>query len=381
MKVLHLISGGDTGGAKTSVITLLQQLNKLMTIKLICLMEAEFSQYAREQAINVTVMPQKSRWDLSVVSELAGVIQEEKFDLVNCHGARANFIGAFLKKRIHVPIITTVHSDYSHDFDNSFYKKVMYTTLNRLSLTTMDGYIAMAERFKTDMKKRGFKEKKIYVAYNGIPMDFNVPEMSLEMFTEHYKIPYDPLHFYVGTASRLHPIKGVDVLLRAAVRTKKENPLIKFLIAGSGDEKITQKYKDFVKEHQLQDTVYFLGHVKEMVPFYRLININTITSHSEAVCYALLEGGRLAKPSIASKVGGTPELIEHQKTGLLFEDDNDQQLAKQILALWHDQVYANQIGLGLYEKVSTTFSDVAMAVRYNEIYHEILERKTNEKKI
>lgn len=381
MKVIHLISGGDTGGAKTSVITLLEQLNKLMTIKLICLMEAEFSVYAREHEIDVTVMAQKNRWDFSVVPQITKLIDDEKIDLVNCHGARANFIGAFLKKQIKIPIITTVHSDYSHDFDNSFYKKILYTTLNRLSLRSMDGYVAMAQRFKSDMIKRGFKEKRLFVAYNGIPMNFSEPLMSSEEFIRKYRIPFDPKNFYVGTASRLHPIKGVDVLLRAAVRIKNEKSQIKFLVAGTGDEKTTQKYQEFIKNHGLEDTVLLLGYVEEMILFYRLLNINTITSHSEAVCYALLEGGRLKKASIASRVGGTPELIDHQKTGLLIEDNDDKQLAQNIIELFNHPELADRLGNALHQKVSTNFSDVAMAVRYKEIYQEILERKTNEKKI
>ncbi len=381
MKVLHIISGGDTGGAKTSVITLLEQLNKLMTVQLVCFMEGEFSDYARERGVDVLVLTQKNRWDLSVVQELSQLIAKEDFDLINCHGARANFVGAFLKRLIKIPMLTTVHSDYSHDFDNSLYKKLIFTTLNRISLRRMDGYITMAEKFKSDMVKRGFRSRKIFVAYNGIPLELKESTLTLEAFAQKYQLPYHPIHKYVGTASRLHPIKGVDVLLRAALSVKKVRKDIKFVIAGVGDDKYTQSYLTYVKDNGLEDTVYFLGYVADMSAFYQLLQINTITSHSEAVCYALLEGGRLSKPSIASRVGGTPELIENGKTGLLFEDDDHEQLAELIIKLIEDAPYGEQLGGNLHDLVYSKFSDVAMAARYNEIYQENVGRSINEKKV
>ncbi|MBC7958969.1 MAG: glycosyltransferase family 1 protein, partial [Vallitaleaceae bacterium] len=97
MKVLHLISGGDSGGAKTSVIILLKQLSRIVDVKLVALVEAEFSEAAREAGIDVVVMPQKTRLDLTVIRRLSHMVNQESYDLVNCHGARANFIGAFLK--------------------------------------------------------------------------------------------------------------------------------------------------------------------------------------------------------------------------------------------------------------------------------------------
>ncbi|PKM49133.1 MAG: glycosyltransferase family 1 protein [Firmicutes bacterium HGW-Firmicutes-7] len=374
MKAIHMISGGDTGGAKTSVITLLTGLQKLMTIKLICFVDAEFADFAREMLIDVVVLQQKSRVDLSVLSEITRIIHEEQFDVVNCHGARANFLGAFLKKKINIPMITTVHSDYTHDFDNSLYKKFVFTSLNRISLMKMDGYITMAEKLKSDLIHKGFRKESIFVIYNGIPMTAPSHVIPKEEFLENYEVPYSGNNFYVGTASRLHPIKGIDVLLKAAKIVKTKNQKIKFLIAGNGDEKYENKYKNYVKDHDLEDTVYFLGFVTEMDSFYQLLDINTITSHSEGLCYALLEGGKYSKPSIASRVGGIPELIQHEKSGLLFEDNDIEVLVKYIMKIYSDKSFSRELGDGLYTRIEEGFSDIAMANRYQEVYKKILER-------
>jgi len=69
MKVLHLISGGDTGGAKTHVINLLQELNKRIRVKVICFIKAEFYYEIKEKGIPIEVYEQKKRYDLSIIKK------------------------------------------------------------------------------------------------------------------------------------------------------------------------------------------------------------------------------------------------------------------------------------------------------------------------
>lgn len=113
MKILHLISGGDVGGAKTHVLSLLEGLGKTQTVRLVCFMDGPFAQEARELGIDTVVM------DCGVAASiraLARMIEDERFEVVHCHGARANMTGAILRRTIHVPIVTTVHSDYRLDY-------------------------------------------------------------------------------------------------------------------------------------------------------------------------------------------------------------------------------------------------------------------------
>ena len=100
MKILHFISGGDSGGAKTHVLTLLDNLRKLnIEVELLCIMEGVFTEEAREMGIPVTIIPQEKRWDLSVLSKVKKFINNCGCDLVHCHGARANYISLFYEKK------------------------------------------------------------------------------------------------------------------------------------------------------------------------------------------------------------------------------------------------------------------------------------------
>ena len=135
MKILHFISGGDTGGAKTHVFTLLTNLKERnIDVELLCIMESSFTEEARKLGLKVTVIPQVKRYDLTVNQKICRYINESGCDLLHCHGARANFIVMFIMKKIRVPAITTIHSNYKLDFKGNRRKQMLYTPMNAMAL-------------------------------------------------------------------------------------------------------------------------------------------------------------------------------------------------------------------------------------------------------
>ena len=105
--MLHLISGGDVGGAKTHVLTLVKELQKTIPIKIICFMEGPFADEGRQMGIDIQVLEQERRYDLKVVDKLISIIEQDGFDIIHSHGARANFIARFIKSKIDIPCVTT----------------------------------------------------------------------------------------------------------------------------------------------------------------------------------------------------------------------------------------------------------------------------------
>ncbi|MBO6011728.1 MAG: glycosyltransferase, partial [Oscillospiraceae bacterium] len=89
MKVLTLISGGDVGGAKTHVLTLLKELSRSVEVRLVCLTEAEFTEDARAMGLDPIIMRGSV---LSVVKRLRAYVAEEGFDIIHSHGSRGNFL-------------------------------------------------------------------------------------------------------------------------------------------------------------------------------------------------------------------------------------------------------------------------------------------------
>ncbi len=372
MKVLHLISGGDTGGAKTHVINLLQELNKRIHVKVICFMKADFYYEAKEKGINIQVYEQKRRYDLSVIRRLIEEVKREEYHLIHCHGARANFITYILKKFYPIPAVTTIHSDYRLDFKGNFYKDLVYKNLNYLSLKHMDYYIGVSESFRQMLIDRNFDPDRIMTVYNGI----NVEEVESapingNFFQDHGIVTHKNT-IKVGILARLYPVKGVDIFIRAAHRVLQERPDVEFFIAGDGEEK--EKLKELSQELGVADRVHLLGYIRDPYSFIHQIDINTNTSYSESFPYVIMEGGVFKKPIIASNVGGVKDLVTHGESGLLFEPGDVDTLSKHILTLIEDGDLRRRLGNNLYHRICKFYSSEKMADKQMQIYQQILGR-------
>lgn len=370
MKILHLISGGDVGGAKTHVLSLVKELQKTEQVKMICFMEGVFFDEAKSMGIDITVLKQKNRFDLSVVKQIIAIIQTEGIDIIHSHGARANFITYFIAKKIKTPSVTTVHSDFMLDFKGNLYKHLIFTTLNVWALKRFDYYIAVSQDFKNMLINRRFPADKIMTVYNGLDFHEEVSFMSREEFLEKAGLKRLQDKLLVGILARLHPVKGHKVFIDAAAAALKQKNDVHFLIAGDGEEhKGLEEYAAKLGIHQ---NLHFLGHINDIYGFLNSIDINVLTSYSESFPYVLLEGAKLKKPTIASAVGGIPVLILDGQCGYLFKAGDADELKDKMLKLLESEEQRIQFGEALYQHARENFSLENLAKEHIKIYGVML---------
>lgn len=378
MKILHLISGGDSGGAKTHLFSLLDKLKTMADVRVGCLMEGVFYKEIQEKGIDNVLFLQKNRFDLSVVDSIARMINEEGFDVFHVHGARANFVACFVMKKINIPTITTVHSDYLLDFDQ-FIKKLVFTNLNKLALKKIPYYIAVSDNFKDMLISRGFKPNSIHTVYNG--MDFScVPENPTPKgeFARKRGFTYDENKTYVGIAARFDAVKGVDVFIKAAGEVLKKRENVEFLIAGDGVDR--DKLTQLAEETGYGDRIRFLGFERDMYGFLNLIDINCLTSLCESFPYSMLEGAAMGRCMVASRVGGIPSLVVEGETGMLFESGNHVEMAEKLNVLLDNPDLIKKMGENIKRRATTLFTNENFARTHMEIYKSIVEDYCAEKK-
>ena len=377
MKVIHLISGGDTGGAKTHVLTLLDNLRKMnIDAELLCIMEGIFTREARELGIPVTVIPQVRRWDIGVIRKILAYINQSGCDLVHCHGARANYIAMFIMGKVKVPMITTLHSDYKLDFKGNARKQMIYTPINAFALRRFKHILTVTKAFKNMLVSRGFDSNRLHVIYNGI--DFNKPlkAVSPQEFMSHSGLDYDDSKKYVGIAARMYAVKGVDVFLGAAKLLYDKHPDTVFLVLGDGD--MMPQCRDFVEKNAIGDRVRLLGQIQGeelMNGYYAMVDVNTLTSYSESFPYALLEGARYAVATVATAVGGIPEMIRDGVTGYLAPGGDCAAIAQKIGMLLDDDQMRIKMGKEFYEDARNRFSVESMARTHVDIYNHIIDKE------
>ena len=371
MKVIHLISGGDSGGAKTHVLSLLQNLSKSIDVTMVCFMEGPFAQEARDLGIRTEVYP--SRNVLGTLAILKQKIRSEGCDLLHCHGARGNMMGAFLRRSTGVPVVTTVHSDYRLDYLGRPFSRVTYGTINTIALRRLDYRIGVSDAMVDLLISRGFDPDKLFTIYNGIDFTLPPPALGREEYFRSVGLQADKDSVVVGIAARLNPVKDVSTLIKGFAKAHASCPHLRLLIAGDGEER--SMLEALARELGVSDTVCFAGWISDTNTFYQSIDINTLTSLSETFPYALTEGARASLPTVSSRVGGVPYLIDHGVNGLLFEPGDADGLAHHLITLAKDPVQRQHLGERLRQKGVEEYSLESTIQRQLTIYRTILRRK------
>ena len=371
MKVIHLISGGDSGGAKTHVHMLLQNLSRTIDVTMVCFMEGPFSQEARELGIPTVVLPGRNL--LRTFHTLKKMVQDGGYQIIHCHGARGNMMGALLRQATGLPVVTTVHSDYRLDYLGRPFSRLTYGTINTIALRYLDYRIGVSDAMTNLLISRKFDPDKLFTIYNGLDFTPRTPAMTREEYWKSVGLKADENSVVVGIAARLNPVKDIATLVRGFALAHESCPNLRLLIAGDGEQ--MEMLKNLARELGVEDQVCFAGWVSDTDSFYNALDINTLTSLSETFPYSLTEGARAGLPTVASRVGGVPYLIEHGVHGFLFEAGDYKALAHHLATLAQDPELRRHMGQRLYQRAKQDYSLESTLQRQLSIYEAILRRQ------
>jgi len=370
LKVLHLISGGDSGGAKTHVLSLLQDLNKSISAELVCYMEGPFSQEARQRGIPTTVYDGSFARAYKSTRER---IENGDYDLIHCHGSRANLMGALMKNRFNIPFISTVHSDYTLDYLGRPFANMTYGELNKFALHKMDYRVCVSDCMRDTLISRGFGPNEMYAIYNGVDFDVEQRRIDRAQWLKEIGCDFTAENIIVGIAARLDPVKDVATLVRGFAEASRDNAALRLLIAGDGQER--DMLESLACELNIREKCFFAGWLHGMDGYYSTVDINVICSISETFPYAVTEASRAKIPTAASRVGGLPKLIIPNETGMLFDAGDYGTLAKALVTLANNPELRRKMGEAVYEKAKNEFSAASTCRRQLEIYEKIIARE------
>ena len=375
MKIMHLISGGDVGGAKTHVLSLLKGLSATQQVRLVCFMEGPFAQEARDMGIDTLVLDSGNL--PAVVKKIEQMIRAESFQIVHCHGSRANLMGTLLRRSLNIPMVTTVHSDYRLDYLGRPFHRLTYGTINTICVRRIPYHIGVSDAMADLLISRGFDPQTMFAIYNGVDFTPVTPRLTRQAYFQSIGLEAGEQDVVFGIAARLSAVKDVATLIRGFGLACQTVSNIRLVIAGDGEQR--QELEALAAQCCPAGRCVFAGWVEDTDSFYNAIDVNTLTSLSETFPYALTEGARMHCATIASRVGGVPLLIEHGVYGLLFEAKDYEQLAKEMVQLASDTALREKLGEALYRRASTQFSVDATVRRQVEIYETILRREARPK--
>lgn len=366
MRVLHVISDSNIGGAGVLLVNLLRHFDREKVESVVALPRgSRLRRRVLETKTRVVELNYPcDRVSAASVWELLGVIRAVRPDLIHTSAAlSARLAGKLSGKKV----LYTRHCTFPVE------KRPLFTRLARnfWNNALCDGAVATARAAITDLRKTGIPRKKIAVIPNGCEPVREVLPGELELFRAKYGISEDD--FCVGICARLEPCKGHDVFLRAAKIAVLSMPQIafRFLIVGEGSRRV--ELEDLAKRLEISDRVVFCGFLTDPAPFYRILQIHVNCSvGTETSSLAVSEGFSAGVPTVLSDYGGNRAMLGASGAGICVPKGNPAALAEAICQLAGDGALRAQTAQKARERYEQNYTAASMAKRLTAVYEKLL---------
>src|SRR5262249_31702898 len=189
----------------------------------------------------------------------------------------------------------------------------LYERLDRFFLRWMDRVVCVSAAQADKARRAGVAEKKIRIIHNAVdPERFaDTDERSRSKLLKYFRTPKKRI---IGAAGRLSPEKGMDVLVAAAERVVSDDPSVGFVVFGEGSERanLTQRIKDA----GLTGSFILAGFRNDLDRFIPAFDVLALPSYTEGLPNVALEACAANVPVVATRAGGTGEVVEDGVNGL-----------------------------------------------------------------
>ena len=296
--------------------------------------------------------------------DLKRIIKEFKPGILHAHYASSyGLIGAL--SGFH-PFVLSVWGSDVYDFPNiSFLHRKVF----EYNLKKADKICSTSNTMKGEIMK--YTNKDISVIPFGIDLNIFKPFYAHHVFEDNSIV--------IGTVKQLEKEYGLEYLIDAfaLLRKRAKGYPLKLLIVGRGslDNILREKVKDLGIE---ADTV-FTGYIQPReVPFYQnMFTISVYPSLNESFGVSVVEAMACEKPVIVSNIGGLPEVVEENVTGLIVPAANAEKLAAAMETLVRDEALRNKLGKEGRQRVARLYNWENNLADMINIYEELLNKKIN----
>lgn len=354
LRILQYITPSQIGGAEVHVTSLAAKLRERgHQVEVICPrgrpLAGELAARGLPRRCPVTF----GKLDPIMLGRLVWWLRRERVEVIHTHLSTASLLGSMAARLAGVPALATVHG------------------LNtRTCYNWAHAIIAVSNAVKQHLVAQGLPADRITVIHNGIDLRaFARPDAS-EQVRQSWGIPADaPVLVTVG---RLAPAKGHADLLHAfalLLRDPRWRP-VRLLVVGAGP--LGHSLRDLAVRLGVAEQVVFTGFQREVLPFLQAAAIFVLPSVQEGLSLAALEAMALAKPVVACRVGGTPEVVVDGQTGLLVAPGQPAELARALACLLSDPPRARAMGLAGQQRVREAFDLDQMVSRIEEVYRRLV---------
>jgi glycosyltransferase involved in cell wall biosynthesis len=323
-----------------------------------------FLDAVRAAGVELDVIPERGRFDRSVIRALSGIIDRRQANIIQTHAPKSHFLIRYTGLHRRLKWIAFQHGNTAEDF-----KMLMYIRMGRWALHAAHRVVTVCGPFAEALVRTGIARERIDILPNSI--EPAAPPSNGEILALRERLGISDNVRTILSIGRFSTEKGQADLLAAMNllgRDAARRPL-KLILVGDGID--GPRLKQTVASNGLTDQVIFAGHQRNVWPFYGLADVLVLPSHSEGSPNVLLEAMTAGVPIVATAVGGVPETVENESSALLTPARQPVQLASAIGRVLDDPILARKLTDNASARVRECFSPRSHYEALLRIYHRV----------
>lgn len=359
--VLHIIDSLPREGAEVLLYDLIQRGDRRRFSYLVCVLTrgGGVADMLKEIDVPVYVLGRRSFWDLPAFGRLARLIKNKNVDIVHTHLFSSHLWGrlaGLLNGRV-----TTFGTEHNMSEWKGSWRRVA----DYLSAFFTERIIAVSLPVKNSLiSVCRITPEKVVVVKNGLNLDRFPARVNRKRKLGELNLKEEGK--LVGMAAALTPKKGHRYFIEAASRIAREREDTCFLLLGEGE--LRERIEEMIRARGLRERVLLLGSRTDPLEIISLLDVFVLSSVREGLSLALLEAMALGKATVATAVGGTPELIENGVSGLLVPPGDVDALREAIERILDRPELGKKLGRAARETVVKNYNFASTVRAYEKMY-------------
>ncbi len=322
---------------------------------------------ATEAGVPVIEIPERQRWDPSVIPELRRIVTDFKPDILESRNVKSHFLIRLAGLHRQFPWVA-----WNHGYTLKDQKDRAYNQLDRWSLRAAFRVIAVCRPFAARLEQRGVSADKIHILHNFVKPYLAPSQDEVDSARQRLGLSDD---LVIVTVGRMSLEKGHADLL-SAIALLKDMPGLprhRFLLVGDGPEE--ESLRRQAASLGIEDRIIMAGFAKDVAPYYALATIFALPSLSEGSPNVILEAMAAGLPIASTNAGGVPEILEDGVTGLLVPAQNPPALAEALRRLLQSEELRDQLASAAQRQAETAHTLQAYKRELTKFYVETLEMR------
>lgn len=319
IRVLEIVGNAIVGGMENYVHRLLARLPKeKFRITCLCPVETRFTCELRAMGCDVHIAPIPDEPVWRSIEYGSALIEAEDIEIIHAHLPNAHLLAGILSRMTGVPALATIHGREMIMADFEIHRSAG----THLNVVSRAGYYHALGC--------GVPRGRLTFIPNGVDTTVFRPDAAPKDLLQR-RLGLAPETPLVGFVGRFSPEKGPEVFTRAAALAARQLPDVHFVLLGDGP--MRGRLQEIAQLGGARERIHFAGLCEQMETLYPSLSLCVSSSYTEGMPLTLTEAQASGLPVVGTHVGGVPEIVAHNMTGLLVPPGNPDDISNSIVAL------------------------------------------------